>query len=103
MSFLEFVTGPAYADYAVAAGMVPTLKDVPVPESVSTPQLQIQEAVAAGGTALPIWVPLPGITDLVNYPSQLLTGDHTPQSAVELLQKQAELGAQAAGLPAWPS
>jgi raffinose/stachyose/melibiose transport system substrate-binding protein len=103
MSFLEFITGPAYADYVVAAGMLPTLKDVPVPDSVSAPQLQIQEAVASGGTALPIWVPLPGITDLVNYPSQLLTGDRTPQSAVELLQKQAELGAQAAGLPAWPA
>ena len=50
-----------------------------------------------------IWVPLPGITDLVNYPSQLLAGDLTPQSAVELLQKQAELGAMAAGLPAWPA
>lgn len=102
LAFLKYMTGPAYADYVTAAAMIPTLKDVPTPEGIPAPMKQIQEAVEKDGTANPIWVALPGITDLVNYPGQLINGDLTPQSAVELLQKQAEQGAKAANLPAWP-
>jgi raffinose/stachyose/melibiose transport system substrate-binding protein len=102
LQFMTFMTGPAYADYVEAAAMIPTLKDVPTPDGIPAPMLQIQEAVTKDGTANPIWVALPGITDLVNYPGQLINGDLTPQSAVDLLQKQAEQGAKAANLPPWP-
>ena len=102
LEFMKFMTGPAYADYVKAAAMIPTLEGVSTPDGIPAPMLQIQEAVTKDGTANPIWAALPGITDLVNYPGQLINGDLTPQSAVDLLQKQAEQGAKAAGLPAWP-
>jgi raffinose/stachyose/melibiose transport system substrate-binding protein len=103
LAFMNYVTGPAYADYVKAAGMIPTLKGVAAPASIPKPLLEIQAAISKYGSTSPIWSVLPGITDLVKYPSQLLNGDLTPQSAVDLLQSQAEQGAKAAGLPAWPS
>jgi raffinose/stachyose/melibiose transport system substrate-binding protein len=103
LTFLDFVTGPAYADYVKAAGMIPTIADVPTPDDLPAPMVQIKDAIAQEGTTSPVWSVLPGITDLVNYPSQLINGDLTPQAAVDLLQKQAEQGAKAAGLPAWPN
>jgi raffinose/stachyose/melibiose transport system substrate-binding protein len=103
LKFMQFVTGPAYATYVKTAGMIPTLKDVAAPASIPKPLLDIQAAIAKYGSTSPIWSVLPGITDLVKYPSALLNGDLTPQSAVDLLQSQAEQGAKAANLPAWPA
>ena len=103
LEFLNFMTGPAYADYVKAASIIPTFSDVPTPDSAAGPLKAIAEATAKYGSSVPVWSVLPGITDLVNYPSKLLNGELTPQSAVELLQKEAEAGAKAAGLPAWPN
>ena len=103
LAFMNYLTGPAYASYVAAAGMIPTLKGVAAPSSIPKPLLDIQAAIAKYGSTSPIWSVLPGITDLVKYPSELLNGDLTPQSAVDLLQSQAEQGAKAANLPAWPA
>ncbi|OGO54283.1 MAG: hypothetical protein A2V85_17355 [Chloroflexi bacterium RBG_16_72_14] len=103
LGFLRFMTGPAYADYVTAASIIPTLKDVATPDSVAAPLQSIADAIAANGSTIPIWSVLPGITDLVNYPGKLLNGELTPQSAVDLLQKEAEAGAKAANLPPWPN
>jgi raffinose/stachyose/melibiose transport system substrate-binding protein len=102
LAFMTFITGPAYADYVKAAGMIPTFTGVDSPASVPAPLLEIQAAITKEGATNPIWSVLPGITDLVKYPGQLINGDLTPQSAVDLLQKQAQQGAKAANLPAWP-
>jgi len=103
LGFMRFMTGPAYADYVKAASIIPTLKDVPTPDNVAAPLKSIADAITADGSTVPIWSLLPGITDLVNYPSKLLNGELTPQTAVDLLQKEAEAGAKAANLPAWPN
>lgn len=102
VAFMEFITGPAYGDYIEEAGMIPTLVGFDSPDRIPAPMLEIQAAIAKYGSTVPIWSLLPGITDLVTYPGQLINGDLTPQSAVDLLQKQAEQGAKAAGLPPWP-
>lgn len=101
LAFIRFVTGDAYADYVAASRQLPTLKGVDVPDGVPAPWLAVQDAVTEYGAVPPIWVPLPGITDLVNYPGQVIIGELTPQQAVDLLQSQAEQGAASAGLPAW--
>jgi raffinose/stachyose/melibiose transport system substrate-binding protein len=103
LGFLQFITGPAYVDYVKAASIIPTFQDVATPETVAAPLVAINDAIAKDGSTVPVWSVLPGITDLVNYPGKLLNGELTPQSAVDLLQKEAEAGAKAAGLPAWPN
>ena len=100
--FLEFITGEAYGEYVREAGIIPTLAGFDIPESIPQPMVQIQDAILRHGSTVPIWSLLPGITDLVTYPGQLIAGDLTPQTAVDLLQRQAEQGAVAAGLPSWP-
>ncbi len=102
LEFMEFITGSAYGDYVKEAGIIPTISGFTTPESIPGPMLEIQDAIAQHGSTVPIWSLLPGITDLVTYPGQLINGDLTPEAAVALLQKQAEQGAEAAGLPAWP-
>lgn len=100
--FMEFITGAAYGDYVKEAGIIPTLAGFEIPASIPGPMVEIQNAILQHGSTVPIWSLLPGITDLVTYPGQLIAGDLTPQSAVDLLQRQAEQGAVAAGLPSWP-
>ncbi len=100
--FMQFITGEAYGDYVRQAGIIPTLAGFDIPESIPEPMVEIQNAILRHGSTVPIWSLLPGITDLVTYPGQLIAGDLTPQSAVDLLQRQAEQGAVAAGLPSWP-
>ena len=100
--FMEFITGEAYGDYVKEAGIIPTLAGFEIPASIPGPMVEIQNAILQHGSTVPIWSLLPGITDLVTYPGQLISGDLTPQSAVDLLQRQAEQGAVAAGLPSWP-
>lgn len=102
-AFLDFVTGPAYADYIQASKQVPTLEGVETPEGLPEAWKTIQAAVAKDGAVPPVWAALPGITDLVNYPGRVIVGDLTPKTAVDLLQEQAEQGAAEAGLPAWTS
>lgn len=102
LEFIRFVTGDRYAQYVEDAGLLPVFEGVPIPDGIPEPLLQVNEAIATYGSAVPVWSLLPGITDLVNYPAALLTGEHTPQTAVELLQVEAEQGAEEAGLPAWP-
>ncbi len=102
LKFMEFITGEAYGDYVAAAGIIPTLVGFEIPDSIPKPMVEIQNAIGLYGSTVPIWSLLPGITDLVNYPGQLIADDLTPQTAVELLQKQAEQGARAANLPPWP-
>lgn len=99
--FINFITGVGYAPYIKASNQVPTISGVAIPSSLPVAWKSIQAAVAKNGSVPPIWSLLPGITDLVNYPGQVITGELSPQAAVDLLQKQAEQGAKAAGLPAW--
>ncbi|PKQ26996.1 MAG: sugar ABC transporter substrate-binding protein [Actinobacteria bacterium HGW-Actinobacteria-4] len=101
LEFIRFVTGPAYQGYVDATKQLPTLEGVATPDGIPAPWLIVQLSVEAYGSVPPIWVPLPGITDLVNYPGQVILGELTPQQAVDLLQLQAEQGAESAGLPAW--
>ena len=96
------MTGPAYADYVKAAKILPTLDGVPTPKDLPAPWLAVQQAIKRDGSVPPIWSALPGITDLVVYPGELITGELTPSSAVNLLQQQAEQGAKQAGLQSWP-
>jgi raffinose/stachyose/melibiose transport system substrate-binding protein len=102
LEFIRFVTGPAYEGYVAAAGLPPVLEGVATPDGIAQPLLDVQAAIGEYGSSIPVWSLLPGITSLVTYPSQLLTGELTPQTAVELLQVEAEQGAEQAGLPAWP-
>lgn len=101
LAFIRFITGDAYAGYIEASNQLPTLSGVDAPASIPAPWLAVQAAVTEYGSVPPIWVPLPGITDLVNYPGQVIINELTPQQAVDLLQSQAEQGAESAGLPAW--
>lgn len=100
-AFLDFITGPAYEEYIAASKQIPTLDGVATPEDLPDAWKAIQAAVAEYGAVPPIWASLPGITDLINYPGRVITGELTPQQAVDLLQQQAEQGAAEAGLPAW--
>jgi raffinose/stachyose/melibiose transport system substrate-binding protein len=99
--FIRYITGPAYADFVVASGQVPVLSGVDTPSTLPAMWKSIQAAVQQYGQVPPIWGALPGISDLVNYPGQLIQGELTPQTAVDLLQKEAALGAEQAGLPTW--
>lgn len=99
-AFIDFMTGPAYNDYIAASKQIPTLDGVETPD-LPEPWIQVQAAVSEYGSVPPIWAPLPGITDLVLYTGRIITGEDTPDSAVTLLQQQAEQGAEQARLPAW--
>lgn len=101
LEFVRFVTGPGYADYVAASKQLPILEGVETPGDLSSLWRSVEEGVNAYGSVPPLWASLPGITDLVNYPGQLILGELTPQTAVDLLQRQAEQGAEQAGLPAW--
>ncbi|OGO55539.1 MAG: hypothetical protein A2V85_07290 [Chloroflexi bacterium RBG_16_72_14] len=99
--FIRYITGPAYADYVVASNQVPILEGVEAPSTLPALWASVQDAMAKYGSVPPIWASLPGISDLVNYPGQLILGELTPQSAVDLLQQEAAIGAEQAGLPTW--
>lgn len=100
-AFIRYITGPAYTDFVVASGQVPILSGVDAPSTLPALWKSISAAVQQYGQVPPIWGALPGISDLVNYPGQLIMGELTPQSAADLLQKEAALGAEQAGLPTW--
>ncbi|MGF1667772.1 MAG: ABC transporter substrate-binding protein [Acidimicrobiia bacterium] len=102
LEFIRFVTGPAYEEYVAEAGLPPVLDGVATPDGIAQPLLDVQVAIGEYGSSIPVWSLLPGITSLVTYPGQLLTAELTPQSAADLLQVEAEQGAEQAGLPAWP-
>lgn len=99
--FIRYITGDGYEDFVVASNQLPILEGVETPSTLSELWRSVQAAVEEFGSVPPIWGSLPGITDLVNYPGQLIIGELTPQTAVDLLQGQAALGAEQAGLPTW--
>ena len=101
LAFIRYVTGPAYADFVVKSNQVPILSGVDAPTTLPAQWKAIQAAVQQYGSVPTIWGALPGISDLVNYPGQVIQGELTPQTAVDLLQKEAAQGAEQAGLPTW--
>lgn len=101
LAFIRYITGPAYAGFVVASNQLPILSGVDAPSTLPAIWKTIQTAVQQYGQVPPIWGALPGISDLVNYPGQLIQGELTPQTAVDLLQKEAAQGAEQAGLPTW--
>jgi raffinose/stachyose/melibiose transport system substrate-binding protein len=101
VAFLDFMTGPAYADYLAEVGSVPVLQGVTVPDSVLTPLAEALQAVQEYGSIPPVWDYAPGI-DIRIATGSVLADQKSPAEAAAQTQVEAAQGARAAGLPTWP-
>lgn len=97
--FIDFMSGPAYADYVNATKQYPTLDGVTVPADVAPALKQAREAEQTNGS-IGTWLDYIGVN--ASPLSDVVAGTMTPEEAAKQMQISAAQGAEAAGLPTWP-
>lgn len=100
LEFIEFMTGPAYADYVATAKAFPVLSDVADPAGISPVSQDIKTAYDSGAV-IAFNSDIPGVGGLAQHMAELIAGQKTPQEAATQLQAQVDQAAEAAGLPGW--
>jgi raffinose/stachyose/melibiose transport system substrate-binding protein len=97
--FIDFMAGPAYAEYLNATKQYPTLDGVPVPGDVAPALQQAHDAEQKYGS-IGTWLDYIGVD--ASPLSDVVAGTMSPEDAAKKMQISAAQGAKAAGLPTWP-